>query len=130
MLEFISETAAAKQAYVSALPLWVQYWMDYMTVVFILGVVFIKNQVEARWVLGGVLAAMAGAFVWGGIYGFGQAWGIWHLLFWTPAVWIVLRNRNGITWKSLYGYWLLVAVTTMVISLVFDLKDVIQAWIS
>ena len=46
-----------------------------------------------------------------------------HVVFWTPAVIVLARSLRTLNRRSIYGIWHLLALATMVVSLVFDYRD-------
>lgn len=46
-----------------------------------------------------------------------------HVLFWTPAVVVLIRQLSAIDRASPYGAWHIAALATMTISLFFDYRD-------
>ena len=58
--------------------------------------------------------------------GWNKLWGVTHLVFWTPAVVLFIRRWGQIDKKSIYGVWFVAALATMIVSLVFDAKDIVE----
>lgn len=116
---------AAFAADVKAGPLWVQYWLAFMSFVLMLAFPFALVRKEAR-VVALVVAITFPAMI--GLYsliGYVRLLGIVHAVFWTPLV-IYLWRRRG-EWRvreSVSGKWLLVLFATMIVSLAFDYADV------
>ena len=126
-MDSLQTAMAAQDAYVAALPRWVQLWMNWMGIVLFLGsLVFSFFGREARWVLLAMVLSLAGTMVLGLTVGWNGLWGLAHIVFWTPVVVYIFRRLPEINKTSVYGIWLLAAQATMVVSLVFDVKDVVQ----
>ena len=130
MVDFMQvlQAAQASQAdYIVALPQWVQLWMNWMLIVLGVGsLVFSIFRVEARWLFLAFFASIVATMALGMTIGWNGLWGGTHLLFWTPAVIYLLRRLPSINTNGIYGNWYLLALATMIVSLVFDAKDVAQ----
>lgn len=106
----------------------VHYWMNWMMIVFTLSIVFVFKYKEARWVLLSFLATMPLAFVlfyfWENVHLFGIA----HFIAWGPLL-IYLKKRYFddavIPRKSVFGIWVAALMTTILISFVFDARDIV-----
>ncbi|MEQ9143664.1 MAG: hypothetical protein RLO08_04825 [Parvibaculaceae bacterium] len=130
-MDSLQAAMAAQDAYVAALPRWVQLWMNWMGIVLFLGsLVFSFFGREARWMLLAMVLSLAATMGLGMTVGWNGLWGLAHIVFWTPVVIYIFRRLPEINKTSVYGIWLLTAQATMVISLVFDVKDVVQYLIS
>ena len=130
MTEFLDAfiaAQAAQDAYVAALPQWVQYWMFWMLAVLGVGsLVFSFFRSEARWLLLAFFLSIVAAMGLGMTVGWNKLWGITHLVFWTPVALLLFRRWGQIDKKSVYGVWFVAALATMIVSLVFDAKDVVE----
>jgi len=109
-------------------PLWVQIWVNVMTVVLLgafVTLLFSRQTRRDALVLALGYAANVAAMLWlHSEFGFVRLLGLPHVLFWTPLVIYFLwrlRDRR-ITAPFRQVIWLLVAV--MVVSLGFDYADV------
>tara|TARA_R110000868_G_scaffold17774_3_gene77588 strand:- start:395 stop:799 length:405 start_codon:yes stop_codon:yes gene_type:complete len=123
----LQAAAATQGEYTAALPQWVQLWMNWMGIVLALGsLVFTFFKVEARWLLLAFALSIVATFALGMTIGWNGLWGSTHLVFWTPVVIYMYRRLPAINSNSIYGVWYLLALATMIISLVFDAKDVVQ----
>lgn len=117
----------SQSAYVATLPQWVPLWMNWMMIVLALGsLVFSFFKVEARWLLLAFAVSIVATFALGMSIGWNGLWGTTHLVFWTPAAIYMYRRLEGINTNSVYGVWYLLALATVIISLVFDAKDAVQ----
>ena len=105
----------------------VQLWMNWMVVVFALSLLFVWKKVGARYTLAAVILGAICAFVIFKLTNDPWLIGISHILFWMPLLPILYKveiSKPGFNWKTLYGIWLALLITTIVISLVFDFRDV------
>ena len=105
----------------------VQLWMNWMSLMFMLSLVFVWKKVGARFVLAAVVLGLICAVVIFKLTGDPWLLGISHILFWMPLLWILYRvdiSKPGFSWKTPYGVWLAVLMVTIVVSLVFDFRDV------
>lgn len=105
----------------------VQQWMNWMFIIFALSLLFVWKKAGARYALAAfVLGAICGVIIFKLT---NDPWllGISHILFWLPLIWILYRvdfSKPGFNWKTPYGVWLALLIATIVISLVFDFRDV------
>ena len=126
-MESLQAAMAAQNVYVAALPQWVQLWMNWMVVCLFLGsLVFAIFKTEARWLLLANLILIVATMALGMTIGWNGLWGSTHLVIWTPVVVYFIRRWPMIEKRSLYGVWFVLALATMIISLIFDAKDVAQ----
>ncbi len=123
----LAEASAAQDAYIAALPLWVHYWMYWMLAVLGLGsLVFSFTRSEARWLLAAFLVSGVAAMGLGMTVGWNKLWGVTHLVFWTPVVIYYIRRWPLVEKRSVFGVWFVLALATMIVSLVFDAKDAVE----
>ena len=125
MLELLNTIISQFQA----LPLGVSIWVNWMVAVFMLAFVFAFKHKAARFALltffvftflgAGVAVWLTGTIHWIALV---------HLIFWPPLL-IHLINREirsiGFQPKSIYGMWVILLTITMIVSLLFDLRDVV-----
>lgn len=131
LMTILGDLQASQEAYISALPLWVQWWMNWMGVVLFLGsLIFAFVGVEARWLLLAMFLTIPATFLVGYAVGWNNLWGITHLVLWTPVAIYMARRFSQIEVKSVYGVWYVLALATLWISLIFDVKDVGQYLLS
>lgn len=110
----------------------VKMWMNWMGIVFIASLLFVWKHKTARYVLFVlVLTLPIGFGIWiltGNIH----LLGITHLVVWLPlAIYIYskeLKSSDGTPFsarlKSPYMIWLCLLFATIVVSLVFDVRDI------
>ncbi|MCE7999502.1 MAG: hypothetical protein HEP70_11640 [Rhodobiaceae bacterium] len=131
LVTILGDLQASQDAYISALPLWVQWWMNWMGIVLFLGsLIFAFVGVEARWLLLAMFLTIPATFLIGYAVGWNNLWGITHLILWTPVAIYMARRFSQIEVKSVYGVWYVLALATLWISLIFDVKDVGQYLLS
>lgn len=105
----------------------VQLWMGWMSLLFVSSLLFVWKKTGARYAL---LASLLGAIC--GVVIFmltSEPWllGISHILFWLPLLGILYHidiSNPEFSWKTPYGIWLALLIPTIVISLLFDFRDV------
>jgi hypothetical protein len=117
MTQFNADMAAAS-------PAWVGLWVNVMVLVLALSIPFSFVRKESRWILLGTILGMAGTIVAYSHFGFTRILGIGHILFWTPTLLYMLRQRQN--WKvssTWFGKWITLAALVMAISLAFDVTD-------
>lgn len=126
--ERYAETGARIQAYVAALPVWVNVWRGWMFLVFTLAVVFVVSRREARW-LGVTMIASLFAYNLASMrFGVGRFPSIAFLVFWTPLAVYLARRRPSLPSETrldrAYATWVAIALATLVVSLGFDTYNV------
>ncbi|MFK5978020.1 MAG: hypothetical protein QM488_03935 [Rhizobiaceae bacterium] len=112
-----------------ALPLGVSIWVNWMGALFMLAFVFAFKHKAARFALFTffvltIMGAMIAVWLTGSIHWIALV----HLIVWPPLL-VHLINReirnDGFEPKSFYGVWVILLTITMVVSLLFDLRDVV-----
>ncbi len=81
---------------------------------------------EARWLLLSFVVTIIATMALGMSVGWNKLWGVTHLIFWTPVVVYYIKRWPQIEKKSVYGVWFVAALATMIVSLVFDAKDLAE----
>ncbi|MBX3496360.1 MAG: hypothetical protein KF769_08975 [Parvibaculum sp.] len=126
-IEAFIAAQAAQDVYVAALPQWVQLWMYWMLAVLGVGsLVFSFFRSEARWLLLSFVVTIVATMALGMTVGWNKLWGVTHLVFWTPVVVYYIKRWPQIEKKSVFGVWFVAALATMIVSLVFDAKDLVE----
>ena len=105
----------------------VELWMNWMVIIFMCSLLFAWQDKEARWAFAALAISLPTALLifklWGNVHLFGLA----HLLWWTPLlVYLVLSFQRQAKFKQ-WGplrLWHHLLCVTIVISLVFDLRDI------
>ena len=110
----------------------VKMWMNWMLAVFAASILFVWKYPPARFALVAfVLSALLGLLIFK-ITKEPYLLGISHIILWGPlAIYIyktVVRAKE-FEFKSIYGIWIILLLSTIVISLIFDVKDVISVMI-
>lgn len=108
------------------LPQWIKIWLIFMGAVYAGGLFFLKNHIEARWLVGGFIAGLlfSKLVIPGlGIVPLSGLVGLDHVVFWTPALVVMLKNRPFIRGFSIYNFWSGLATGCILFSFVFDLRD-------
>ena len=114
----------------AATPLWVQVWIAIMLASFAAGLLFVWKQPIARWAVGGFIAP----FVVGGpIYGalgwpfLSGAIALNHLIFWSPALFLLLTRRPFLSanHSTAFRIWSGVITFVIVFSFIFDVRDAV-----
>lgn len=80
------EQFAALEADIATAPLWVRYWLKYMSVVLMLAIPFAFVRVEARWAVLVIALTVPAMVALHSAVGYGRLLGIVHVVFWTPFV--------------------------------------------
>ena len=109
------------------LPDYVQVWMRWLNIVFLLSILFIKNHKVARWALIAYIACFPVGIL---IYYFTRdinLLGTPHILFWTPLLVYIIKkglNNSQFNLNSFYGVWIVLLSLTILVSLIFDAREV------
>ena len=104
------------------------WWIRWMIAIGYSSTVFaIAGHSAARWVLAAFVVNHVVA-IFGPIFGplpptSNGLISLTHVVFWTPAVVMLARGLRSLNRQSVYGVWHLLALATMVISLLFDYRD-------
>ena len=105
-------------------PMWLQSWIMWMVIVNMGAILFAIWKVEARWIVG---AMIANALFMGWLFdqvGYVRLLGLSHVIFWTPLLIYLARRLKQHDAKSLFGAYLWVVVLTDGASLIIDYIDV------
>lgn len=110
------------------LPSWVQIWMNWMMVVFLASILFVWKHKGARWVALSFIVSMPLGMLVFYLSNTVHLLGIVHLLLWSPILIYIMRvefKSDDFKLKSPYGVWTILLMVTIVISLLFDIRDLI-----
>lgn len=111
------------------LPAHVQLWLVWLLAIGATSLAWSFWKVEARYVALAFILTFAAPLVVGQVSGpdavLYATLSLFHVIFWTPALVLLILRRANANFSSLYGVWLYLAMATMAISLVFDYRDVI-----
>lgn len=122
----MSELMNQMNSQTAELPGWVQLWMNWMTVVFLAAILFVKNHVAARVAIVTFLLTFLGAI---GVFYLTRnihLFSLVHLALWTPLLIYVYRKElrpGNVRLATPYGIWLILLCATILISLLFDVRD-------
>ncbi len=124
MMDLMSSFAAD----VKAGPQWVYYWVNFMGLVFVLSLPFAIKRVEARWVA--IATLVVAPIIMFSLYhkfGYQRVLGWGHIIAWTPVLIYLWKRRAGWQVKeTLSGKYILLVFTVMMISIAFDITDVVR----
>ena len=115
-------------AQMEVLPQWVQYWMNWMMLIFAASLIFVWKKKAARFALLAFLLTMPVGMVVFFLSGTVHLLGISHLILWAPLLYYLFKvetQRECFAFKSFYGVWVALLMLTIAISLIFDLRDLI-----
>jgi hypothetical protein len=127
-LERYRATETALQAYVDALPLWVNVWRGWMFLLFTASVVFVIWRREARWLALTMVVSLFAYNVVAMYTGVGRLPSIAFVLLWSPLAFYLARRwprlEASTRFDRLYRGWVGLALLTLVVSLGFDTYNV------
>ncbi len=106
----------------------VQLWMNWMIFIFIISIVFVWKYKAARIVLAAFILTLPMAMLIFNLSKSVHLIGIAHLILWGPLAFYLIKYEIKIpsfNFKSVYGVWVMLLLGTIVISLVFDARDII-----
>lgn len=107
------------------LPSWVQLWMRWLNIVFLLGLFFVGNHVEARWAIVAYIVSFPVGFLAFYFVRDIRVTGLPHIVFWAPfLIYLVhtVANDNEFEVMSLFGLWVALLVATISVSTILDIK--------
>lgn len=107
-------------------PAAVKLWLNIMAATFLSGLLFVWKHASARWVVGGVLLSVGGGGFIAQALDLVMLSGyvaLLHLIFWSPGLFFLLRERAICKGLSLYSSWATTAALVIMISFVFDIRD-------
>lgn len=121
----MQEMNLAIEAVANAQP-WVGYWMNWLVVISLAAALFAWKHVPARYALGALFVIFPIALLIFNQTEEVHLIGIAHILVWGPLAVYMYRvcKRGNVAKKSAYGIWFMLFFATIVISLVFDVRDV------
>ena len=121
-------TEADLETYVNSLPLWVNVWRGWMFLVFTAAVVFVVWKQEARWLALTMVVSLVAYNVVAMFSGVGRFPSIAFVVCWSPLAVYLARRRARLPaagpFDRLYRRWVAMALTTLVVSLAFDVYNV------
>lgn len=119
-LEIWDDTAMANA------PQLLNIWLMVMMASFALGLLFVWRHPIARWVVGGVLLSFLAAVFAVPALGLTPLSGLMaliHVIFWSPALYLLLKHRPFLAKFSAFGLWSGLVTAVILISFFFDIRD-------
>lgn len=109
-------------------PLWVKIWLGIMLATFATGLVFVWRHPIARWAVGGFIVGVAisgSVFEALGLPYLSGAIAIAHLVFWTPALILLIWKRPFLQARESAAFraWSAMMLAVILFSFVFDIRD-------
>lgn len=104
-------------------PLWVRIWLNIMHIAFATGLVFMWWRVEARWAVGGFSGVFVTATLSQGlteIVALSGLLSLLHVIFWSPALYLLLTRRPFVEERSAYAVWSAFMTFVILFSFLFD----------
>ena len=113
--------AAAREALATP----VKVWLGLMMLTNIAAIGFLKNHVAARWVFAGFVIShgLVIAMSAQGMSVLAGQVSLFHIIFWTPGMLILLRRRSEIQYPKAYGIWATLSLIFYFGSMIFDVRD-------
>lgn len=105
-------------------PVWLQVWIAWLGIVNLSSVLFLRRA-QARWVLAAFLGAGTVMSILFALNGFNRLLGLGHVLFWTPLLIFLWRERQSLPHDA-YRMWITTLIATNLTSLVIDYTDVLR----
>ncbi len=123
----MEELNIAMEALVSQKPL-VGYWMNWMSFVLFASFLFAYWKKPARWVVLSLPIMMGIAFLVYSQTNNIHLLGVAHLLVWPFLTYYLIKSvllKKDFKAKSLCGIWVILLVLTMMVSMLFDVRDIV-----
>lgn len=105
---------------------WVKIWLKILMASVFLGLFFVWTRVEARWVVGGILLGLIVSRVVLPALPIVKLSGLvalLHLIFWTPGLILLLKNKPFLRGLSPYAVWSGWMLCAILFSFIFDIRD-------
>lgn len=121
---------AFDEAGMKSMPLWLNVWIGIMLAAFASSLLFVWTQPIARWAIGGflmpflvmshIISALGWPFLSGSI-------ALAHLIFWTPALFLLLFHRPFLNEEnsSAFRIWSAIMTAVILFSFIFDVRDTV-----
>jgi len=111
-------------------PTWVQIWVPFLLITFVIGVYFAWKHPLARWVVAGfIVSMMIGRIVFEllGLPFLGGSIAIVHLVCWSPLLILLLLKRPYFDTNepASFRVWSAVLTGVIVFSFIFDIRDAV-----
>ena len=103
----------------------VKVWLGLMMLTNIAAIGFLKNHVAARWVFAGFVIShgLVIAMSAQGVSVLAGQVSLFHIIFWTPGMLMLLRHRDEIQYPKAYGIWATLSLIFYFGSMIFDIPD-------
>ena len=103
----------------------VKVWLGLMMLTNIAAIGFLKNHVAARWVFAGFVIShgLVIAMSAQGMSVLAGQVSLFHIIFWTPGMIMLLRRRSEIQYPKAYGIWATLSLIFYFGSMIFDVRD-------
>lgn len=105
----------------------VQIWTNWMMVVFCFSIIFVRKYVAARFVLLAFLMTMPFALLIFYFFHNVHLFALAHVIIWLPLLVYLVKfevKSEFFSPRTLYGIWISLLCATIVISLIFDFRDI------
>ena len=105
----------------------VQYWMNWMSIIFFASLFFVWKRTAARYVFISIILTIIVAMFVYHLSGIIHLLGVAHVVIWAPLFYYLVRfeiRREDFKFSSTYGVWLGLLMATIVVSLAFDVRDI------
>ncbi len=109
-----------------ASPTWLLIWLGIMGATMLLAIPFAIKDWRARWA---IIAMIGNVIVMSALFekfGFTRILGLAHIIFWTPLLAYLWKNRKAYPERIWTNRWVRLAMVVILISLLFDYTDVIR----
>lgn len=106
----------------------VKLWVNWMGIISLASIIFVWKHKPARFVLLSLFLIFPLVFVIFKLTHTVHLVGIAHIVFWGPLAFYLIKHvirNDDFKLKTPYGIWISLFTLTIVISLVFDVRDVI-----
>lgn len=113
----------------ATLPKGVSLWMNWMTICYLLSILFVWKHKAARFALLVFALTMPGSLLIFKLTKTVHLLGIIHFVLWLPLAIFIYKTElksDNFNKKSLYGVWIYLLLSTIGICLIFDLWDFSQ----
>ncbi len=111
----------------------VKIWMDWMLAIFVLSIVFVWNHKTARVIFGAFLLTLPLAMYIFNITRSVPLLGLAHIIVWVPLAIYLIKDevmRHAFELKTPYGIYVVFLFATIIISLLFDIRDSVPILLS
>jgi len=106
----------------------VQMWINWMLFIFMASILFVWKHKSARIVLASFILTVPVALLVFNLTKSAHLTGVAHIIIWGPLAYFLFKSdlkEPSFRLKSAYGIWIVLLLTTITISLVFDVRDAV-----